>query len=78
MDEAVDGGERHGLIGEHLAPFAERLIGRDQQREPFVAAADQFEQRGTDAMRSAGGSLSTGRDAANEETLARRPDKPRT
>ena len=31
MNEAVDGGERHGLIGEHLAPFAEGLVGGDQQ-----------------------------------------------
>src|SRR6516225_7065348 len=30
MNEAVDGGERHGLIGEHLAPFAEGLVGGDQ------------------------------------------------
>ncbi len=30
VDEAVDGRERHGLVGEDLAPFAERLIGRDQ------------------------------------------------
>jgi len=29
MHEAVDGGERHGLVGEHLALFAERLVGRD-------------------------------------------------
>jgi hypothetical protein len=31
MDKAVDGGECHGLVGEHLAPLAERLIGGDQQ-----------------------------------------------
>ena len=30
MDEAIDGGERHGLVWEDLAPFAERLIGSDQ------------------------------------------------
>jgi hypothetical protein len=34
VDEAVDGGERHGVIGEYFAPFAERLIGADQQRAP--------------------------------------------
>jgi len=31
VDEPVDGGERHGVIGEYCAPFAERLIGGDQQ-----------------------------------------------
>jgi hypothetical protein len=30
MDEAIDGGERHRLVWEHLAPFAEGLIGGDQ------------------------------------------------
>ena len=39
MDEAIDGGERHGLIREHLAPFAERLIGRDpRERRSYRAA----------------------------------------
>jgi hypothetical protein len=44
MDEAVDGGERHGRVGEDLAPLAERLVGGDQQRSAVVARADQFEQ----------------------------------
>ena len=44
MDEAVDGGERHSRVGEDLAPFAERLVGGDQQRSALVARADQFEQ----------------------------------
>ena len=43
VHEPVDGGERHGL-GEDLAPFAERLVGRDQQRAAFVARRDQLEQ----------------------------------
>ena len=30
VDEAIDGGERHGLVWEDLAPFAEWLIGGDQ------------------------------------------------
>src|SRR5271166_3882014 len=36
MDEAIDGGERHGLVWEDLAPFAEWLIGRRTRghREP--------------------------------------------
>ena len=44
MDEAVDGGERHGGIGEDLAPFAEGLVGGDEHRAPLVAGADELEQ----------------------------------
>src|ERR1700678_4570124 len=32
------------MSGEDLAPFAERLVGGDQQRSALVARADQFEQ----------------------------------
>ena len=32
------------MFGEDLAPFAERLVGGDQQRSALVARADQFEQ----------------------------------
>src|SRR5271169_1733496 len=39
MDEAVDRGERHGGVGEDLAPFAERLVGGDPQRPALVARA---------------------------------------
>ena len=44
MDEAVDGGERHGLVWKDLAPVAEWLIGGDQHGAPLVAASDQLEQ----------------------------------
>ena len=44
MDEAIDGGERHGLVWEDLAPFAEWLIGGDQHLASFVAGSDQLEQ----------------------------------
>jgi len=44
MDKAIDGGECHCLVGEDLAPFAERLIGRDQHRSPLVTCGDQLEQ----------------------------------
>ena len=44
VDESVDGGEGHGLAREHLSPFAERLVGGDQQRTPLVAQADELEQ----------------------------------
>lgn len=44
VDEPVDGGQRHGRVGEDLAPFAERLVGGDEDRAPFVAGTDQLEQ----------------------------------
>ena len=44
MDEAVDGGERHGGIGEDLSPFAEGLVGGDEHGAPLVAGADELEQ----------------------------------
>src|SRR6185312_17172967 len=46
VDEPIDGGERHGLIWKHLAPFAEGLIGGKQQRPQFVAGADELEEDG--------------------------------
>src|SRR6266853_1456808 len=36
MDEAIDGRERHGLVGEDFAPFAERLVGGYQHGSPLV------------------------------------------
>src|SRR5712691_7368342 len=44
VDEAVDDGERHRLVGEDLAPFTERLVGGDQQGPPLVSGTDEFEQ----------------------------------
>ena len=44
VHEPVDGRQRHGFVGEDLAPFAERLIGRDQQGSAFIAGGDQLEQ----------------------------------
>jgi len=44
MDEAIDGRERHGLVGEDFAPFAERLVGRYQHGSPLVTHGDQLEQ----------------------------------
>jgi hypothetical protein len=44
MDETIDGRERHGLVREDLAPFAERLVGRDQHGSPFITRGDQLEQ----------------------------------
>jgi hypothetical protein len=44
VNEAIHGGQRHGLIGKELVPFRESLIGGDQERTMFVSVADQFEQ----------------------------------
>src|SRR5712691_1507075 len=44
VDEAVDDGERHRLIGEDFSPFAEGLVGGDQQGSPLVSGTDEFEQ----------------------------------
>ena len=44
MDEPVDGGQRHGGVREDPVPFAEGLVGRDQDRPPLVTGRDQLEQ----------------------------------
>jgi len=44
VDEPVDDGERHRLVGEDFSPFAERLVGGDQQGSPLVPGTDEFEQ----------------------------------
>ena len=44
MDEAIDGGHRSGFVGEHLVPFSEGLVRRDQKRAPFVARRDELEE----------------------------------
>ena len=44
MDEAIDGRERHSLIGENFSPFAEWLVCCDEHRSSLVPSADQFEQ----------------------------------
>ena len=41
VHEPVDGCQCHGLVGENLAPFAEGLVGRDEQGSAFVAGGDQ-------------------------------------
>src|ERR1700749_4892060 len=43
MNEAIDDGEGHCLIGEDLAPFAERLVGGNKQGSPLIPGADEFE-----------------------------------
>ena len=44
VDKAIDDSERHRLVGEDLSPFAERLVGCDQQGSPLVSGTDEFEQ----------------------------------
>jgi hypothetical protein len=44
MDETVDHGQRHGGIGEDLAPLTERLICGDEDGAAFVAGTDELEQ----------------------------------
>jgi hypothetical protein len=44
MNEAVDRGEGHRGVGEDLTPFAEGLVGGDQQRPTLIACAYQLEQ----------------------------------
>ena len=44
MDKAIDGRERHSLVWEDFAPFAEWLIGCDHHGPPLVTRGDQLEQ----------------------------------
>jgi hypothetical protein len=44
MDQAVDGGDGHGLVGKDLIPAAERLVGGDGNAAVFIASGDQFEE----------------------------------
>jgi len=46
MNQTIHRSEGHCRILEDLAPFAKRLISRDQKRSTFVARADQLEQHG--------------------------------
>ena len=44
VHEPIDGCQRHGPVGENLAPFAEGLVCRDQEGSAFIAGGDQLEQ----------------------------------
>jgi hypothetical protein len=44
VNQAIDGGQRHGGIRENLAPCTKWLIGGDQRRSPLVTGTDQLEQ----------------------------------
>jgi hypothetical protein len=45
VDEAVDHGGGDGVVAEDLAPAAERLVGRDDEAGPLVAAGDELEEQ---------------------------------
>ena len=44
MNEPVDGGDGHRLVGKDLIPAAEGLVGRDGDAAIFIAPSDQFEE----------------------------------
>src|SRR5271154_350451 len=44
MNEAINSGKCHRLVGKDLAPFAKRLIGRYQHGFSLVTCSDQLEQ----------------------------------
>jgi hypothetical protein len=44
VDEAIDDGNRHRLVGRDLAPFAKGLVGGDEERSPLVPGADEFKE----------------------------------
>jgi hypothetical protein len=39
MNEAVDDSDRHCLVREDFAPFAEGLVGGDEERTPLVTGS---------------------------------------
>src|SRR5215813_15668818 len=44
MNEAVDDSDRHCLVREDFAPFAEGLVGGDEEGSPLVAGADELKE----------------------------------
>jgi len=46
MNEAVDGGDGDGLVGEDAFPGAEWLVGGDGEAAVLVASGDEFEGDG--------------------------------
>lgn len=45
MHEAVDEGDDAGGIGEELVPFAEGLVGGDDDGALLIAAGNDFEEQ---------------------------------
>ena len=46
VDEPVDHRGGGDLVAEDFAPPAERVVAGDDERGPFVAAADELEEQG--------------------------------
>ncbi len=44
MDQPIDGGHRHGPVGEDLVPVSEGLICGDANRTVLIPGADELEQ----------------------------------
>ena len=44
VDQSIDGGQRHGRVGEDRIPRTEGLVCGDQHGAPFISGADQLEQ----------------------------------
>ncbi len=44
MDQAVGGGDGHGLVGEDRISATERLVGGDGDAAAFTASGDQLEE----------------------------------
>src|SRR5215831_19092315 len=44
MNEAVDDSDRHCLVREDFAPFAEGLVGGDEEGSPLVAGANELKE----------------------------------
>ena len=47
MDQPVDGGDGHHVVGEDAIPGAERLVGGDDHAAGLVAMGDEFEEHGS-------------------------------
>ena len=44
VNESIDCGERHGRVGEDVAPLREGRVGRDRDAFSFVSFGDQLEE----------------------------------
>ena len=44
MDESVDGGDGHGLVGEDGIPVSKGTVAGDDEAAVFVAFGDEFEE----------------------------------
>ena len=54
----MDHGQRHRVVGENLPPFAERLVGGDQQGSALVSGTDELDDAASLRAASGGNSRS--------------------